>query len=244
MKIVGHYLLVLALFPILFAQLIWVLLGARKLPEAIGARSGMGGTGPLLRVLIVGDSSAAGVGARTQSKALAGRLQAELEAHFTVDWTLVARSGITTRNALASIDAVEVREFDLCVIALGVNDATRLTGIARWVSRAEELRSVLRSSFNVKCIYQAQVPDLSRFPSIPWPLSITWGRHAALMNTAMCAQLQGDTSTTLLNFDIPITAELMAKDGFHPNDLGYALWAKGLAALIIRDFAPGGGQNF
>ena len=54
------------------------------------------------RLLIVGDSSAAGVGVRTQAQALAGHLSRALAsgARRKVHWQLVARSGITTAGYL------------------------------------------------------------------------------------------------------------------------------------------------
>ena len=53
-----------------------------KLPEAEGPRDGIAGAdrpGRPLRLLIVGDSSAAGVGASVQDEALAGRLVGRVE---------------------------------------------------------------------------------------------------------------------------------------------------------------------
>ena len=96
----------LVLSPLLVAQAVHTRRRAPILPEATGARRGrVGGKGTPaapLRLLIVGDSSAAGVGVRTQQQALAGQLSRPLAQALgrTVRWQLVAKTGITTPEAL------------------------------------------------------------------------------------------------------------------------------------------------
>ena len=72
-----------ALFPLFALQALWVVARAERLPEPPGPRSGVGGDGPDLRLLILGDSSAAGVGAERQEDALSGQLAARLDRALT-----------------------------------------------------------------------------------------------------------------------------------------------------------------
>lgn len=87
-----------ALGPVLLPQAHWLRRTALRLPEAPGPRQGVEGQGePKLRVLVVGDSSAAGVGMADQAHALALPLARELALREgrAVGWQLVARSGST-----------------------------------------------------------------------------------------------------------------------------------------------------
>ncbi|RMD81354.1 MAG: SGNH/GDSL hydrolase family protein, partial [Candidatus Dadabacteria bacterium] len=59
----------ITLGPLLLWQGWRVRLNVPRLPEAPGPRQGRAGKGPLLRLLIVGDSAAAGVGAAHQDEA-------------------------------------------------------------------------------------------------------------------------------------------------------------------------------
>src|SRR5512139_1667681 len=89
----------LALSPLLVAQAMHTRARVPRLPEAAGARDGVVGRGPVaLRLLIAGDSSAAGVGVATQQQALAGQLVPRLAARRSapIHWALLARSGLTT----------------------------------------------------------------------------------------------------------------------------------------------------
>ena len=72
------------LVPILLAQGLWVRQSVPKLAEAEGPREGVAGTGRPIRILVAGDSSAAGVGAPVQAKALMGCLLSRLAVDFTV----------------------------------------------------------------------------------------------------------------------------------------------------------------
>jgi hypothetical protein len=97
----------LALSPLLVAQALRTRARVPRLPEAVGPREGVAGSGgPLLRLLIAGDSSAAGVGVRKQDDALARPLSRELarRCRAEVHWRLVARAGVTSEQAWALLE--------------------------------------------------------------------------------------------------------------------------------------------
>ena len=114
----------LLLSPLLIAQAVLTRRRAPMLPEAAGDRRGVFGRGPVLRVLIVGDSSGAGVGVQTQDLALAGHLTRTLAeaAQAEVHWHLVAKTGITSAQALELVKQERPRPADVAVVVLGVND--------------------------------------------------------------------------------------------------------------------------
>ena len=162
------------LLPVLAVQGIVVRARTPILPEAIGPRSGMAGKGPPLRVLILGDSSGAGVGVTHQSEALSGQLVDALSANFKVTWVLIAKSGATTLDAQRMLAQVTERTFDVAVLALGVNDAIRITPLKIWQQRQNTLRQTLRNEFGVTDVFVTAVPPLEVFPALPKLLR--WGR--------------------------------------------------------------------
>ena len=72
------------LLPVLLGQAVFVRRRYVALAEPAGDRRGKAGQGPLLQLLILGDSSAVGVGVTTQQQALLGGLLAHLSPHATV----------------------------------------------------------------------------------------------------------------------------------------------------------------
>ncbi len=230
-----HRLVHLVLSPVLAAQAVWVMARALRLPEAAGPRRGKAGQGPPLRLLIVGDSSAAGVGVDHQSEALSGQLIAALAQSHSVTWRLDARTGVTSAGALARLRAAQAEPFDVAVIALGVNDATRLLPTRAWVQTGQAMRTLLRDAFGVRRIYVTGLPPLGAFPLLPQPLARILGHHADRLMAAQRAALAAEEDTDLVTFDLPLDPAMMARDGFHPGPEVYRLWAQELASRIVAD---------
>eukprot|EP01036_Dinobryon_divergens_P040413 gene40413-53424_t len=136
----------LALSPLLVAQALATRRRALVLPEAEGPRQGRLGAelAPALRLLVVGDSSAAGVGVGHQDHALAGHLTRSLQrlCGQALEWVLVARSGLTTETLLALLQEqplLSAREGDVAVVVTGVNDVITQVPSHRAVQQREAL---------------------------------------------------------------------------------------------------------
>jgi lysophospholipase L1-like esterase len=193
--------LALPLAPVLIWQGRRVRRDTPRLPEADGPREGIDGSEKSdqsgefaepdmsLRLLILGDSSAAGVGASTQSEALSGQLRACLASTLTVPlhWRVVARTGIATGEALALLDELmpdQPEAFDIALVALGVNDVTALRGVSRWLADVDRVCARLRERHSVKRVIWSGLPPMHRFPALPQPLRTVMGLHARALDRA------------------------------------------------------------
>lgn len=223
--------------PLGLAQALWLRARLPRLPEAEGPRAGRIGAGRL-GLLILGDSSAAGVGAATQDQALAGQLARAL-ADLEPDWLLHARTGATTPQALASLDRLPPRRFAAAVLALGVNDVTRPGRVRDFAATQRQLAQTLRARFGVERIYLSGVPPMGHFPALPRPLRDLAGARAAAFDAGLAGLARDLPGLRHLPFDPARLGQgLMAADGFHPGPALYALWAADLAATIRADFGP------
>jgi lysophospholipase L1-like esterase len=224
------------LSPLLITQALRVRRTAQSLPEAAGPRSGTLGSGPPLRLAIIGDSSAAGVGVADQHAALSGQLTGMLAQDFTVTWWLDALTGATTRSTLARLADAAAKPVDVIVIALGVNDVTRLIPARKWVNQQQTLFDRLNTLYRPKHIYISGMPPMGHFPLLPQPLRWTLGRHAAKLERQRVAVLATRPDCTHVPFDLPLDPAMVAADGFHPAAPLYTLWAKEMANRIISDW--------
>jgi lysophospholipase L1-like esterase len=214
-----------------------------KLPEAAGPREGIAGearAGRPLRLLIVGDSSAAGVGAATQHEALAGQLLGRLEAALArpVRWRLVARTGVDTAEALAMLAEVPPERFDVVVVALGVNDVTAMCPVARWLADVRRLQHHLLEHHRVRRVVWSGLPPMHRFPAMPQPLRGVMGLHARGLDAALarwCATRPAGPLPRTTHVPMPPMTDraLMADDGFHPGPGAYAVWAEALVPHVL-----------
>lgn len=220
------------LAPLLIAQAVWVVARAARLPEAAGPRAGQSGQGVGLRLLVVGDSSAAGVGVVTQDDALVGQLSADLARDHAVAWHLVARSGVTVAGALQMVTQMPDMKFDAVLICVGVNDVKNGMRRAVWRQRYAKLLNVLRGRFGATRIVVSGVPPMAEFPLLPRPLNTVLGARATMFDEDLKA-LAREGGAVHLPFESAHDQSEMATDGFHPGPAIYAAWAA-RAARVIR----------
>ncbi|MEJ6023454.1 SGNH/GDSL hydrolase family protein [Ramlibacter sp. PS4R-6] len=226
----------LALGPVLLPQARWLRRTALRLPEAPGPRDGVEGKGETkLRVLVVGDSSAAGVGMADQAQALALPLAKELALRegYAVGWQLVAQSGVNASEAIALVRASRVEPADVAVIVLGVNDVTSQTTAAGFVERIAALWSLLEEDVGVKWGVVSGLPPMGRLTALPQPLRWYLGRYASWLDKAL-----GEWATSrgvgYWPANIPTEPGVLAEDGFHPGPAVYPMWSARLADIILQ----------
>jgi len=222
----------IGLSPVLLAQGRYVRRVTPKLPEPTGERHGTEGDGERLRLLIVGDSSAAGVGAETQASALSGQLASTLAQHFHLSWRLIAKAGRDVRSVLGSIDAAPQEDFDVAVVAVGVNDVTGGTSSKQWRESLGQLCERLQSKFNVQHVLLTPVPPMHAFPALPQPLRWYLGKIAASLNRSMYTLTAKSKNWECVQPEFPLTKKFMAADGFHPSQAAYSVWAEKMAKTI------------
>lgn len=225
----------LVFYPILITQGLWVKWTTIRLQEPKGPREGVIGEGADFRLLILGDSSAAGVGVKTQNLALSGRLVDALSTSARVDWQLIARCGDTTPMALRRLNAAHPRRADVAVTGLGVNDIIRGTRLHVWLAQQQALLDSLIGPHGVKHVYVTGIPQVSAFPRLPNPLRWALGHQAARFDRALWAMLADHPNATFVAADMDLNANVMAQDGFHPGAAVYQRWADILAARIRTD---------
>jgi len=186
----------LMLSPLLVAQALRTRARLPRLPEATGRRHGVVGSGRTLRLLIAGDSSAAGVGVVSQREALAGPLTSHLAAACgaRVEWRLVAQSGLTTAQTLHLLQREAPLQADVAVIVTGVNDVVDQVPSHHAVSAREALANWLRNAAGVHHVVFAPLPPVHQFPGLPQPLRWVAGADARRHNAALArwAATRGD----------------------------------------------------
>ena len=213
------------LLPVLLPQALYVRRKALVLPEAAGNRIGETGTGQPLRLLVLGDSSAAGVGVKTQTQALLGHLLGRLTPKYRVQYHLIAQTGLTTDQITQKLLDEAQGSYDLAIIALGVNDVTRLVQPHVWKDQQLDLHGQLRSRFGVKFICQSGLPPMGLFPLLPDPLRAVLGARATHLDQILEGIVNADPAAARVSLEFPLDAENMAEDGYHPSAKVYAAWA-------------------
>lgn len=121
--------------PFLAPQALYVRRTAPRFAAATGPSSGVVGNGPEKRLVAIGDSIVAGVGAETLDDALVGCTARALARQLDcrVHWAAIGAAGYNTRKVIDQLlPLVPATKADYFVISVGVNDITGVRTISAW----------------------------------------------------------------------------------------------------------------
>ncbi len=207
-----------------------------KLSAPTGEREGIRGEGEPLRLLVVGDSSAEGYGVDTLDEALLGQVVHRLAETNRVTWRLFARFGSTVPRTLGFLRKQEPEDFDVALLAVGMNDVIAGQALGPWLASYRDLVAELQERFGVAHIVVSGLPLIGQFPAVPQPLRWVLGRQARRYDAALEAWADGtpDVSYISLGFAADgslrkgevTVAEVMGADGFHPGPRVYDEWGR------------------
>ncbi len=231
--------------PVLKAQAERLRKTALDLPEPDGPRTGVAiAPGDArLSILIAGDSSAAGVGARTQDQALAPRLAQALaeRMHGTVHWHLVAQTGLTSAGVLELLRKEVLPPADLAVVILGVNDISNDVPLRHALLYRNRIVQTLREHAGVRWAVFPGLPEVERFPLLPQPLAWyggTLARHNNKLQARWAAHPRRKHMVSHVPMEGVMHPSIMAEDGFHPAPPLYAKVALHIAEHVMREVLP------
>ena len=231
----------LMLSPLLFAQAMSTRKRAPALPEAQGPREGQLGSGArALRVLIAGDSSAAGVGVAHQDQAFAGHFTRALQRRSgrALRWRLRARSGLTTLQVHDMLRADPPPAADVVVVLTGVNDVIGLIPPQRAVQHRAALADWLLGEGRAAYVLFAPLPPINQFPLLPQPLRRVFGSDARLHDEAMARWAVTRCNVFHATLALQLAPAAMAADGFHPGEPVYRACGEALARFVADTILP------
>ncbi len=238
-----------------------------RLPEPEGERHGqviLGAGGKnrtrdvqtkSLTLMVVGDSAAAGVGSKTQTDGLVGKLVPALQQQEIIKgkyheliWSLQATTGHTSFDILRRLYVLPTPStpVDIMVLSVGVNDTTSNVSTLQWQQQLEDIIAVAQRKFGVRALIFSSLPPMEKMPALPVPLNAYVGAKATKLDTVLqqvCTHHDGVhymaadfiSMAKKHNDGKPADGTIMfASDGFHPSQVTYGYWAQQLSDLIAE----------
>ncbi|MCY0148240.1 SGNH/GDSL hydrolase family protein [Hoeflea sp. G2-23] len=226
------------LLPVALIKGLGVRKTAPRLPPPPGLPRGQIGEGPAeIRLLVIGDSSAAGVGAAEIDQTLGPQLSALLHqaTRKPVSWrTAGANSAIAEQIRDHVVPNIEERDFTHVVLTVGTNDAKNYVTRARFKKGFGGLLYAAHARWPEAKIFWSPVVDMRGVPALPPALAFILSLRVQIIN-AMGAQLCRERYATAVE-PLPIEGpEGFAVDGFHANAAGYQHWAAHLARIMLAE---------
>lgn len=229
----------LVLGPILLMQARRLRRTALRLPEAAGPRYGSEGEPdaqqPPLRILVIGDSSAAGVGVEDQTQALAQPVAKLLAIKLgrSVTWQLVAKSGVNTEESLALLTRSKLGPADFLVTALGTNDVTSQRPPHQFLRDYRRLVEEVRRRTGAVGLVATGLPPLRILPAAEHPLRWYLGQYAARLDLMLQRWIRQDAAARYVSLNWAAKPLEMARDRFHPGVGQYRRWAELVSEQIV-----------
>jgi lysophospholipase L1-like esterase len=189
-----------------------------------------------LRLAILGDSIAYGVGAAQPDDAPGPRLARELSGLGTqVQSRTFATPGARSADLARQVQAARPWRPDVAVIIIGANDLTHLVPPDRAAAQlGDAVRGLCATGAEVVV---APAPDLSVVPHVPPAMRTLVRAGSALLRRAQeqatlagggrVADPEGSTSAAF-----GTDPALFSRDRFHPSSAGYAMIVKALAPAV------------
>ncbi|EAS50510.1 possible lipase/acylhydrolase (GDSL family) [Aurantimonas manganoxydans SI85-9A1] len=231
---------------LLFPVYVWQGLGVRRRVERMvppaGRHSGLcgtsSGTDAPIRLLVIGDSSAAGVGVDVIEDSLAPKLAERLYALSGRDvlWRAAGSNSAVSADIRDHVVPHLDEPFTHIVLMIGTNDAKNFHGTLRFKKAFGTLLYALKAKWPDARIVWSPPVDLKRVPALPRGLATVLELRARIvrrMGARLCAERGAISATTLPR----VEPAGFSRDGFHASIEGYAYVANHLVTYVVGDAA-------
>ena len=231
---------ILPVSPLLYLQGQYTRRKVGLLPEAGGDKFGLAGNGDTsVKLLVLGESTVAGLGAASHDRALAGRFAEQLSNRLgkPVEWNVIGRNGVTAERTINElIPLVPDKVFDYILLGLGGNDVMKLSSPRKWRRDMTRLLGILREKNPNAIIFISNCPMIKYSPAIPHPVKfLLW--ELSKMHDANIKQFTSGMDRVFYYHQPPdVKLEGFFADGIHPSEQGYADWSAAMMTFFNEKY--------
>lgn len=231
--------IILPFTPFLYLQSKYIRRKVGRLPDAEGKTRGkFGADESFAKLLILGESTAAGVGARTHETGLAGQFARFLgeKVGKSVEWQVIGRSGITVKETIHElVPKIPDEKFDYILLALCGNEVLKLRSPRAFRRDMKKLLEILREKNGDATFFMTNAPAVRLSPILPHPIKFILG-HLSALHDANAREFTA-AMTNVLYFHQPVEVpEGFFADGIHPSEKGYTAWSKRMIEFFTEKY--------
>src|SRR5215218_10211543 len=210
------------------------------LPDAAGEKSGVVGEGgTLVKLLVIGESTVAGLGARSHAFGLAGRFAEQLSDRIQkpVKWSVIGRNGVTAKRTIDElVPLMPDEKFDYILVGLGGNDVMKLSSPRKWRRDMTRLLAILREKNPDAAIFVTNCPMIKYSPAIPHPIKFLLWELSKLHDANIKEFSAGLDRVFYYHQPRDIRLEGFFADGIHPSEQGYADWSEAMMRFFETNY--------
>jgi lysophospholipase L1-like esterase len=210
---------------------------APRFSPATGEPRGVCGVGRPLRLLGIGDSVIAGVGAETFDQSIVARTAAALALRVPamISWEAVAKIGARTERVQRQlVPSLSPTPYDFIVLSCGVNDAMALTTRRRWRASLVPVLEALTAHSPQAIIGVVGMPPMGKFTLLPQPMRAVFGMRAQSFDRMLRETLVGYPRAVHLPIGFSTAPGQIAPDGFHPSVTSHGHLGEAMATALLE----------
>lgn len=190
-------------------------------------------------LLIIGESTAAGVGASHTDTTFAAQMAASAE---TGNIYNIGKNGLKASGLNARFQKHKntiPQSFDSCIILIGANDCFQFTPPSKFNTGLEQFITEFIKSSSCKNIIIPLIPPVHQFPAIPRIIRFFLGFHRKVLGLEVKQIALRLPEVTFIDQNEYYEPAFFAEDGIHPSDLGY----KRMSEMILTQIKEKGSQT-
>jgi acyl-CoA thioesterase I len=194
-------------------------------------------TGPIVYVAL-GDSTGAGMGA-VDGGYVSRLFKRLLEQRPGSQLANLCVSGADTADLLRDqLEKGVQKDPQLVTVGIGINDIGHGTSLEQFAQNYERILTTLEEKTDAQIVI-SNLPDISSAPVVPSSMRDQYRQKIVTFNQKLeeIANRHGITVFDVYSVtarELPSHPEYFSRDGFHPSDEGYELWATEMWPTIAR----------
>lgn len=230
---------ILPFAPFLYVQGQYARRKIGRLPDAKGETIGkIGAENESVKLLAIGESTVAGVGARTHETALTGQFAKHLSIKIgkSVEWLAIGRSGITAGETIRElVPKIPDEKFDYIMVGLGGNDVLKLSSPRKWRRDMTRLLEILQKKNPGAKIFITNAPAVRLSPVLPHPIKFLLG-HLSALHDKNTREFTREMKNVFYFHQPTEVIEGFFADGLHPSEKGYDVWSEAILNFCINEY--------
>jgi lysophospholipase L1-like esterase len=185
-------------------------------------------------VVLLGESTVAGVGASSKSTTLAGNFSRIFGETYQIE--TIGKKGLRVKEAFSLYlrhKKSRSKKSEGIILFLGANDCFLLTSPQVFKKELESLIQQIQVATDADWIYLAAIPPVHLFPAFSEQMRSFLSKQRAYLQREMEDIASNDPMVIYHPIPMDLQPEFFSADGVHPSDLGY----QKIAELAIEKMA-------
>ncbi|RZS97233.1 SGNH/GDSL hydrolase family protein [Cecembia calidifontis] len=184
-------------------------------------------------LLIIGESTAAGVGASRKEKTYAYQIHQLLQEDFSV--YNLGKNGLKAdrlKRLLVHGKQELPSGFHSAIVLIGANDCFKFTPPSKFRRELKDFFHLLERTYKIGKIIVPSIPPVNQVPALPGIIRFFLGWHRIMLVREINSLLKENKKLVYLPINPKFPKEFFAADGIHPSDHGYQKMAEKVVESI------------